>query len=970
MILKILFLLSFIYKYYCLNKFTIHSQGKNVITTKILDQSEYSSIVITQKGGFIKYKSDSSIMSFKKNENLITEKEPMYFMCQFSANEIILIRGNEMTLINLNDDENVETNLFDDSRIIISLQCNYNLKNYIITYLSGNRVKFDIYSSRFNLKYSSQINDSTFISSSCLLLDITHVLCINALESTMKYYYLGISGTNAVKLDDQIINLAIFNRRYQIKGVIVRYYSNSEILMCINANAINPKEDVNLICNMINIIPSGNNLIFEVKASFKANEEVTDNINFCQIEKLTSSNSNIYVSICLSFYYRTKYLLSIFKYSNDGFSFYNTNYKDIQFSLLERIPISIIPFRDEIFGIFFKDIDDDSMILMFYPKCGLTYLFSNVPKYDDITICLTSPIDNYDYDECTHSYKSIPEKYTKYKTNQLCKIKEITCNTNYMLDTIFGTYECWEKSNPPNNYFFSVEASEFKKCDHTCLKCNGGGSNECSKCKDDFYEIEDNDVNNKICHHKNEPLDGYYIDNSEQKFKKCRQECLTCTHYSEVNLIDETTDTECLKCNIGNDFYPQVDKPSNCIHKNTQNIKHYFFSIDYKSWEKCFDGCEYCGELGISIYDTKCIKIDSKMCSEGYIEVQDSSTNCFKKNRRYDHFFETAEIFKKCNVACLQCDTDSTDYNTNCLPNKCDELKNYYPAEDNPTLCYKYEESSSSSGYPQGYYFDKSTKKYRRCHVGCLDCQFQIKPNENDTQCINCDNVEGFFQLYSEEGNCYSKDRKGFYLNSQDSKIYKCPEGCSSCKMDNNNLKCTKCDNTLRFYELEVKDALGNTINPEYKDCRTLRKEKILYDTTNYPFNQAPEENRILSNHTFIENGESIIVQMFKLCSAACTSCTDIHESKYKTHCQAKKCNLNYIYILNHEDICIKKDEALLYYFNYEDKYFKPCFETCETCQGSGTKQNNKCLTCREGYKKHPNSNTKPNNCIFDCLSI
>ena len=359
-----------------------------------------------------------------------------------------------------------------------------------------------------------------------------------------------------------------------------------------------------------------------------------------------------------------------------------------------------------------------------------------------------------------------------------------------MLDTIFGTYECWDKSNPPNNYFFSEQDNQFKKCDHTCLKCNGEGSNKCSVCKEDFYEIEDNDVNNKICHHKNEPLDGYYIDNYEQKFKKCREECLTCSHYSDVNLIDETTDTECLKCNIDNGFYPQVDNPSNCINTST-NIKHYFVSEDYKSWEKCFDGCEYCRELGISIYDTKCIHIDSKMCSEGYIEVQDSFSNCFKKNRRYDHFFESEEIFKKCNVACLQCDTDSTDYNTNCLPNKCDELKNYYPAEDNPTLCYKYEESSSSSGYPQGYYFDKSTKKFRRCHVGCLNCQFQINPNENDTQCIKCDNVKGFFQLYSEEENCYSKDRNGFYLNSQDSKIYKCPEGCSSCKIDNNNLKCT-----------------------------------------------------------------------------------------------------------------------------------------------------------------------------------
>ena len=874
-----------------------------------------------------------------------------------------------MELINLDSNGISETKAFLNS--INSLQCNYNLEIYIITYLSENKKQFnfEIYSSPSNLKYSynSQINDSIFVSSSCLLLDITLTLCINSLEREMKYYYLRLSGTNAVIIKEDIIDLDYFNgKSYLIKGEIIKYYSISEILMCINANVIDPKEDINLICNMINAGPSGNNLNFEIKASFLANEKVSDDINYCQIEKLTSSDSNLYASICLSFYYRTKYLLSIFKYSNNVFSLYNTDYQDLSFSLLGKTPISIIPFREEIFGIFFKDIDNDAMILMCYPKCSPNP-FDHIPKYDESSICFSSDTHDYYYDECTHSYKTIPEKYEEFETNQLCQIKKITCKSDYVLDTKFGTYECWNRSNPPNNYFYSSE-NIFKKCHHTCLKCNGENSNQCLECKKDFYEIEDNDssVNNKKCHHKNDPLEGYYIDNSlpNPKFKKCGEECLTCT-----------TNTQCLKCNIQGNYYPQVDNPSKCIPNDSTNIRHYYASDDYKSWEKCFDGCEYCIELGTSIYDTKCKEIGSIMCSEGYFKVEGSNSNCFKKDTRYDHFYENKDdqIFKKCDDSCLQCDQSSTSDNTNCLPNKCDELHHYYPKEDNPTLCYKYEESSSSSVNPQGYYFDKNTKKFRRCHIGCLKCIIQLNPNENDTQCFTCDNNMNFYQLDSETGNCYSKNRNGYYFDYDHSIIRKCPEGCSSCEIDtndNNNLKCTKCDNTLRFYELEVRDASGNTINPKYKDCRTLRIEKILDNPTNYPYNQAPDENRILSNHTFIENGESIIIQMFKFCSAACSSCTDIHESKYKTHCQAKKCNLNYIYILNHEDICIKKDEPLLYYFNYEGKYFKPCFETCETCQGSGTKQNNKCLTCREGYKKHPNSNTKPNNCIFDCLSI
>ncbi len=100
---------------------------------------------------------------------------------------------------------------------------------------------------------------------------------------------------------------------------------------------------------------------------------------------------------------------------------------------------------------------------------------------------------------------------------------------------------------------------------------------------------------------------------------------------------------------------------------------------------------------------------------------------------------------------------------------------------------------------------------------------------------------------------------------------------------------------------------------------------------------------------------------------------------KKNTHCLAKQCEDDYSYILNYEDIfypqntASKNLENLPYHFLYEnsnEKYYKPCYETCETCSTSGNEHNNNCKTYRGGYIKNPNANIYPNNCVSNCLSI
>lgn len=100
-------ILSFLYEYYSLKKFTIHSEGKNIITSKVSNQRECKSIAITQEVSFIKYKSDFSIISSEIVDSLKTSKETNYFMCQFSNNYIILMRNKEIAQIELDGNENI-----------------------------------------------------------------------------------------------------------------------------------------------------------------------------------------------------------------------------------------------------------------------------------------------------------------------------------------------------------------------------------------------------------------------------------------------------------------------------------------------------------------------------------------------------------------------------------------------------------------------------------------------------------------------------------------------------------------------------------------------------------------------------------------------------------------------------------------------------------------------------------------------
>ena len=386
MILKnfifIFIFIQFIYISYCFKGFTIDTEGKNVSTAKISNQGECTSIAFTEKGTLIKYKSDSSIIStyeFPNKEILSTDIYYKSFMCQYSTNKVIVTRDKKIFEIEFaSSGDDILKRIAEAPSDIISLHCNLN--NYIYTYLSSNSKQYNFKISNKNLISKSYSN--TILSSSCFLLSSSLVLCINIIkaEKKIQYVYHNLQSSSSVTTRNIDLSDDAVYKIYEIKGSIIKYYSNNEnneILLCLS---VKPEliSDIFLYCYMLSANTNQKNL--EIKSSnsivFKAIEKIEGDVNYCQIEKISS---NFYASVCLSYYYRTTYLLSLFKFNDDKFEIYTYNsggYKNLQFALLKRSQISLLIFNENSLGIFYRDIDDDSMIHVFYPNCG-----KNLIKY-------------------------------------------------------------------------------------------------------------------------------------------------------------------------------------------------------------------------------------------------------------------------------------------------------------------------------------------------------------------------------------------------------------------------------------------------------------------------------------------------------------------------------------------------------------------------------------------------------------
>ena len=288
----------------------------------------------------------------------------------------------------------------------------------------------------------------------------------------------------------------------------------------------------------------------------------------------------------------------------------------------------------------------------------------------------------------------------------------------------------------------------------------------------------------------------------------------------------------------------------------------------------CYEGCFSCDTYGTSIDNTKCSKCDD---ANGYYPLEDKNEQCYHKDLKVNHYYYDT-IFKKCNVACLQCSSfGSSSEDTQCI--QCDNDNGYYAVEDKEGLC--------QNTLPLKYYFDTSAKMYKKCFNGCKSC------NEigdlNNMKCTSCDKDNFFYPLIDKESQCYStkEENKYIYYDKLSHKFKHCNSACLKCSEFGSSIhstKCTECDILNNYYPfkdpsnpddsqcyhknfyIEGYQIINKVFVPSSSYCKAIhnkyRNKEALYDKClpQCPFNYAIDEDSLicynctLTNNTYLDS--------------------------------------------------------------------------------------------------------------------
>ena len=299
-------------------------------------------------------------------------------------------------------------------------------------------------------------------------------------------------------------------------------------------------------------------------------------------------------------------------------------------------------------------------------------------------ICTTSSSEdrtNCESDQCADDYakviddptqcylitrKDIVKLYYNEQSDQFekCDVSCKYCNDNnndeprctvcdkenkyYPLETTSEdetTFQCFHKDNkpPPSKTFLYNE--QYVYCYESCATCSAKGEENDSKClscdkANNYYPLyndESNCINNEMKenYHKDK-----YLDNVEEQYKQCGNECKSCS----------LSEHECDECEDG--FHIRIEPPNEetkeCLNEDIKNEKYpnYFLdTTDYK-YKQCHSNCATCTELGNEL-NTKCTQ-----CKDEFIQDPITPEHCVKLCEHYYYISLTNNTY--------QCTNDSS----------------------------------------------------------------------------------------------------------------------------------------------------------------------------------------------------------------------------------------------------------------------------------------------------------------------
>ena len=377
-----------------------------------------------------------------------------------------------------------------------------------------------------------------------------------------------------------------------------------------------------------------------------------------------------------------------------------------------------------------------------------------------------------------------------------------------------------------------------------------------------------------------------------------------CEKLTSLNLSNFGTNKA---TNMANMFY-------NCKELKTLDVSNFNTSlVTYMQF--MFSGCESLVSLDVSNFDlTKISRIDNMFsnCSSLVYLNLDFNKNLSKLKNKTDIFNRISENLKFCtNITIGSIFLSELNSPVQCMDNCFNrDIK----------LIVEKKECIDNCRLDIEYPYEYNNLCYNNCPENTHKSSRDEYLCEDDVVC------EKYYNLDKSE--CIDEILEGYYLKDYQQKIVdRCHEDCKTCdkKETEGNTNCNSCknDKSLYFgncvysctYGIET-DELGNNV------CKCASDNKC---------KECTKESSELN---------------------LCTICNDGFYTKLNDEANQD----SYIN-------CYKNLDG--YYLDVENSIYKPCYDTCETCNKEGTKTENNCLKCRTDYSF--NENEKENNCYKNC---
>ena len=542
---------------------------------------------------------------------------------------------------------------------------------------------------------------------------------------------------------------------------------------------------------------------------------------------------------------------------------------------------------------------------------------------------------------------------------------------------VYNTNEYYK--NIPNGYYLINEKLKLiDKCDIKCNNCTKESQNNnlCLSCNtENFFYPKYNDTNNNYfieCYNISTISDGYFLDESDNFFKQCYQNCKSC------NGMGTASNQKCLTCksnynlDVNNNncnpicehyYYINSNKEIMCTTANSCPDE-YRKLIVVKS--QCIDSCSNDNIYQLE-YNNKCFEecpLNTKLINETKICVDSCENDTLYQfeynNKCYKECPENKKIIIDKKICLDFCTNDSSytlEYNNTCYeecPQEKKLISEKYICVDSCENDNTYKIEYNNKCYKECPVYRKLIKEKNICVDTCLNDNIYILEYNNICYKECPDNKK----LIKEKNICVDSClNDSIYTLEYNNTCYKeCPDGK---KLINEKNICIDFCLNDSIYTLEYNDTCynecpnGKKLISEKNICldSCLNDDKYTLEYNNKCYNECPDNK--------ISIGESNL-------------CVDPYEidSTYELESTYINCDYYYYFDNNNDYQCTNdyncpfgyklingKGKCIDYcindnIYNYKYEYNNTCYEICPKDTGSSNTNIYLCeLKCKENNK-------------------